>query len=487
MKAAELRKSILQYAIQGRLVPQIESEEPASVLLEKIKAEKEKLIAEGKIKKQKPLPDITDEEKPFEIPKTWAWVRLGDVSNYGECEKIVADEIEPDCWVLDLEDVQKETGMVIRFKTMIEIKSLSAKHLFTKGTVLYSKLRPYLNKVLVAEKEGCCTSEILPISLFGEINPYYAKLFLMSPEFVDYASQCSYGVKMPRLGTQDGKKTMFPLPPLDEQKRIVACVEELMLLADEYEEKQIRLEKLETEFPEKLKKSILQYAIQGRLVPQIASEEPASVLLKKIKAEKEKLISEGKIKKQKLLPEIADDEKPFEIPKTWVWVRLGEIGEFVRGSGIKRSETTLNGVPCVRYGELYTTYNLQTKSTASFTSEDVASKAKEIYFGDILFTLTGEKKDEIGKAIAFFGNERTVIGGDLAQFSHGQNALYLTYLMYSQYMIEEKSRKSNGDIIVHISAKKLAEMPIPLPPLEEQKRIVARVEELMGVVEGIGG
>jgi type I restriction enzyme S subunit len=260
---------------------------------------------------------------------------------------------------------------------------------------------------------------------------------------------------------------------------------------------------------QQLKNSILQLAVQGKLVPQDPNDEPASVLLERIRAEKQRLVKEGKIKKDKnesvifrapreggesadnlpyaFFERTADgavrditDELPFEIPESWEWVRLGTIGTFIRGSGIKRDETTNNGVPCVRYGEIYTTYNTAFDSAVSFTSEVIAEKAKAIQNGDILMTLTGENKEEIGKAVAFMGDVKTVIGGDLTTLTrHGQNPMYLAFLLNSPYALQTKTLLSTGDIIVHISNDKLSSIIIPLPPLSEQQRIVTRIEELL--------
>ena len=241
----QLKKSILQEAVQGKLVPQNPNDEPASVLIKRIREEKQKLIKEKKIKKDKNESYIfrrdnshyekigneercIDDEIPFEIPDSWEWVKLGNISNYGSCINIESIDIPDKMWILDLEDIEKDTGRLLTKKTKKEVKSLSTKHRFYNRQILYSKLRPYLNKVIIADEDGCCTSEILPITFYGNIYPEYAQLFLMSPYFVSYANQCSYGVKMPRLGTDDGKNAFFPLPPLSEQKRIVEKIQTLM-------------------------------------------------------------------------------------------------------------------------------------------------------------------------------------------------------------------------------------------------------------------
>jgi len=147
------------------------------------------------------------------------------VCNFGECDNIESDKIKPDAWILDLEDIEKETGRLVQRKRKYEVKSLSTKHCFSAGQILYSKLRPYLNKVVIADEDGYCTSEILPLSFSAALTNRYAQSYLMSPFFVDYATQCSYGVKMPRLGTQDGRNALVPIPPTHEQHRIVEQID----------------------------------------------------------------------------------------------------------------------------------------------------------------------------------------------------------------------------------------------------------------------
>ena len=241
----QLKKSILQDAVQGKLVPQDKNDEPSSVLIEKIRQEKAQLIKDKKIKKDKNESYIfrrdnshyekigneercIDDEIPFDIPDNWEWVRLGNISNYGSCINIESIDIPDKMWILDLEDIEKDTGRLLTKKTKKEVKTFSTKHRFYNRQILYSKLRPYLNKVIIADEDGCCTSEILPITFYGNIYPEYTQIFLMSPYFVSYANQCSYGVKMPRLGTEDGKNAFFALPPLSEQKRIVEKIQTLM-------------------------------------------------------------------------------------------------------------------------------------------------------------------------------------------------------------------------------------------------------------------
>ena len=253
---------------------------------------------------------------------------------------------------------------------------------------------------------------------------------------------------------------------------------------------------------QQLKNSILLMAVQGKLVPQDPNDEPASILLERIHAEKERLIKEKKIKREKNpsvifkgadntpYEKIGDevrslaDEVPFEIPDSWEWVRIRSLGEIVRGSGIKRNETVQQGLPCVRYGELYTTYQTSFTSAVSFIAPDLYEKCKHFSYGDVLMTLTGENKPDIAKAVAYLGTEPIAASGDLAFWTrHGMNPLFLSYIMASPYIIARKVALATGDIIVHISGDKLGTILLPVPPLAEQERIVACIQEAELVIE----
>ena len=232
------KQKILDLAIRGKLVPQDPTDEPASELLKKIKAEKDALVKAGKLKKDKhesyifksddncyyeqlngKTVDIS-EEIPFDLPESWCWCRLASLCDYGVCQSSSPEEISSEAWVLDLEDIEKDTGKLLQRVFKKQRITSSNKHIFNKGNVLYSKLRTYLNKVLVADMDGFCTSEILPLDFGDNVLSDYARHVLMSKMFLDYTAQCGYGVKMPRLGTNDGRRALFPLPPLAEQQRI---------------------------------------------------------------------------------------------------------------------------------------------------------------------------------------------------------------------------------------------------------------------------
>ena len=239
---ATTKSKILDLAIRGKLVPQDSNDEPASILLERIRAEKEELIKQGKIKRDKKKSVIFkgDDNSYYqqtgdliesistweleELPDNWVLCCLGELCDYGNCNNVDADSIAGNAWILDLEDIEKNTGKVLRKIRKNERDFTSTKHSFYKGQVLYSKLRPYLNKVIIADEDGFCTSEILPLEFANVVLPQYALYYLMSPTFLRYAKQCSYGVKMPRLGTADGRKAIFPLPPIKEQYRIANSI-----------------------------------------------------------------------------------------------------------------------------------------------------------------------------------------------------------------------------------------------------------------------
>lgn len=288
------------------------------------------------------------------------------------------------------------------------------------------------------------------------------------------------GTGITRITLKQISPIVIPLPPLAEQRRIAAKIEELQPDIDAYDKAQTKLQAIKQRFPDDMKKSLLQYAIEGKLVPQRKEEGTAKDLLAKIRAEKARLVKEKKIKKSKSLPAITDDEKPFDIPDSWEWVRLGDIGALVRGSGIKRSETTNQGKPCVRYGELYTTYRTRFSSAVSHTTEEVFNKSKKVHKNDILMSLTGENKWDIALAVVYEGEEEIAMGGDMTKWEyHGMNPIYLTMVFNSPYGIYCKRNMATGDIIVHISNSKLSDIVLPIPPLAEQHRIVAKIEELL--------
>ena len=499
MTAQQLKNAILQEAIQGRLVPQDPNDEPASVLLDRIRKEKQQLVKEGKLKKkdleEKP---ISEEEIPFEIPESWEWVRIGTLISYQNGYAYNSSEMNK----------EKKGIPVIKSGNLMTLEVV-LKH--NNDYVEYPNDKMLSSKIVKGDMLMCLSSQsdnpeplgktaIYNFETFALLNQRVLKFRPYNDElttFLFYTINSFYfwynvshqggGSAQANLKLNHVLDMLVPLPPLAEQKRIVAKIEELLPKVEEYGKAQEALDKLNEKMPERLKKSILQEAIEGRLVPQDPNDEPASVLLAKIRKEKEQLVKEGKLKKKDLIETpISEDEIPFEIPESWEWCRLGNIGLFERGSGIKRDETFESGYPCVRYGEMYTKYKYAPtfEKTVSFTSKSVFEKCRKAHKGDLFMALTGENKQDISLAAQYVGDEEIAVGGDLCHFTILEAyGLYFVYLINSTYFLSKKEILATGDIIVHISTDKLASIPIPLPPLAEQHRIVEKLEQVLGEID----
>lgn len=484
MTAQELRASLLQEAVTGRLVPQRAEEGSAEALYEEIRQEKARLAAEKKIKKEKPLPPVTEEEQPFSIPATWRWVRLGSISTYSQpTEKILPSQITDDLWSLDLEDIEKNSGKILTVKKAKERRISGTRIKFYKGQILYCKLRPYLKKILVAPADGITSSEMVPIWLYANINPLYLVYFLKSPATDFYINSVTYGIKMPRVGTNTMINLPVPLPPLAEQKRIVDKLEELLPLVDAYGEAEQRLAAYEDRFPDALKRSLLQEAITGRLVPQRTEEGSAETLYKEIRQEKARLIAEKKIKKEKPLPPVMEEEQPFSIPATWKWVHLQEIS-FYLGDGIHGTPEYdpsgdyffINGNN-LSHGKILITDKTKHVSRAEYEKYKVFLNQNSI-----LISINGT----IGN-LAFYDNEPVILGKSACYITLPKRIYrpYVFYLLQTKYFFEYARSKATQTTIKNVSLQSMKSFMFPLPPLAEQKRIVDKLEELLGLAEGI--
>ncbi len=516
---ARLRELILTLAVQGKLVAQDPTDEPASELLKKIRAEKDRLISEGKIKRDKPLAAIGEEDKPFELPSGWEWVKLGVVTNYGSPSK--AGAISADTWVLDMEDIEKSTGRLVQRLRFSERPALSDKNCFAKGDVLYGKLRPYLNKVMVADEDGVCTTEIIPFHCHGEFVPTYFKIALNSPYFLDYVNARSYGMKMPRLGTDDARNAAIPLPPLAEQARIVTRVEELMRLCDALEAKgQLEArqhsqlvntlfdtllqsptsealaqnwQRVATHFDllldrpqavDALEQTILQLAVRGLLVPQDPTDEPASHLLQTIRQEKDRLISEGKIKRDKPLPSIAADEQPFELPAGWEWVRTGDL---VNASEAGWSPTCL-GSPRThgRWGVLKVSAvswgNFDSEANKELPADLVPRPEYEVKDGDFLLSRANTEELVARSVVVKVAPAKLMLSDKIIRLdvSSRVSREFLNFCNNARHARVHYIANASGtsSSMKNVSREVVLTVPIPLPPLPEQARIVARVESL---------
>ena len=482
MTPQELKASILQLAVQGKLVEQRPEEGSGKELYHQIQAEKQSLIKAGSIKKEKPLPEIAEDEIPFDIPDSWKWVRLGDCSSYSQIkEKVKASEITPEMWSLDLEDIEKETGKIIRRCTASERTIAGDKVCFYRGQVLYSKLRPYLKKVLVAPDDGICSSEMVPFTPYGNINPQYLVYVLTCPH-VDYViNSVTYGVKMPRVGTETMTNLLVPLPPLAEQKRIVAMIEELLPYIDRYEQAWSKLEAFNKRFPVDMQKSILQMAIQGKLVEKRPEEGTGEELFQQIQSEKQRLIKAGAIKKEKPLPEITEDEIPFNIPENWRWVRWGDLSQSIQ-YGYNAPAQESGRIKMVRISDIQDGKVIwDTVPYCEIKESDIPTYRLEKH--DILFARTG---GTVGKSyLVKEVPEEAIYAGYLIRTRYSSLLCpeYMKYFMESQLYWDQLRNGTNKTAQPNCNGKTLSRMILPLPPLAEQKRIVAKLEEILPLCE----
>ena len=465
MTPQELKNSILQLAIQGKLVKQRPEEGTAQELYAQIQAEKQRLIKEGKIKKEKPLPEITEDEKPFEIPDGWMWVRLGNCGSWGS--GATPSRTNPEYyggtipWLKtgDLNDgIIKE---IPEYITELALRKTSVR-LNPPGSVLMAMYGATIGKLGILARpattnQACCAC--IPYS--GIYNKYLFFFLLTSRKsFIKMGE----GGAQPNISKEKIVNYPMPLPPLAEQKRIVAKIEELLPLVDHYERAWTKLEDFNRRFPEDMKKSILQQAIQGKLVEQRPEEGTAQELYEQIQAEKQRLIKEGKIKKEKPLPEITEDEKPFEIPEGWMWVRLGQIFNLQAGKNI--TAANIYDEPSEKHKYLCYGGNGVRGYVSSFNRE-----------GN--FALIGRQGALCGNInIAngqFYATEHAVVVDHYNLTDVLWGARFLKALNLNQY--------ATATAQPGLAVSNIIKVLIPLPPLAEQKRIVEKLEELLAMCE----
>ena len=419
------------------------------------------------------------DEVPFDIPDSWEWVRLGNISSYAETkQKVNATSADPSIWGLDLEDIEKG-GRLLEHKTVGERKAVGDKTVFVKGDILYSKLRPYLLKILVAPDDGICTPEIVPFRVYGGINPNYIVNYLKSPYVDNLINSITYGVKMPRVGTETMTSLLVPIPPLEEQLRIVEKIDEVASAVSAYDVAYQKTEALNSTFPEALKKSILQEAVQGKLVPQDPIDESAEALLERIRAEKQRLIKEGKIKKAKHesiifrrdnshyeldgVERCIDEELPFEIPETWAWVRIGTILSVSSGDSLTVAQMNSAGsIPVYGGNGIAGTHDKWNVCHRTLVIGRVGYYCGATHITEPFAWVT-----------------------DNAFITHfDEELLQMKWLKFLIDYLEPRKRASSTAQPV-ISGKLLYPMLVPIPPLNEQHRIVQRIEELLTMVKGL--
>ena len=438
-------------------------------------------------------------DPPFDIPESWEWVRHNDLfeisgGSQPPKSKFISEARDGYIRLYQIRDYGNNPVPVY-------IPISAASKISHKGDILLARYGASLGKVFWAEDGAynVAMARVIPLYETELISKEFLFLFYQSSLYQSVIHANSRSAQA-GFNKEDLSSLFFPLPPRSEQKRIVCAYEKLQPFLNAYDDAAHSLATMNKDFPEALKKSILQEAVQGKLVPQDPSDEPAEALLERIRAEKQRLIKEGKIKKDKHESVIfrrdnshyekrgseevcIDEEIPFEIPENWAWCRASSLGTMIRGRGIKRTETVAQGCPCIRYGEIYTTYETSFDSAVSFVPETLDKDCLHFSSGDVVFTLTGENKVDIAKTVAFLGEGQIAAGGDLAFWTHhGMNPLYLVYYMASPYCIELKRRTATGDIIVHISTSKVGDFLVPIPPIKEQNRIVSAIEQLFAVV-----
>ena len=488
MTPQELKNSILQLAIQGKLVEQRPEEGTAEELFAQIQKEKQRLIAEKKIKKEKPLPEITEDEMPFDIPESWRWVRVHEITCLNP-KNDLSDELEVSFIPMALVDDGYRNNHSFEVKKWGEIKK-GFTH-FADGDIGIAKITPcFQNRksVIFSNLKNGYGGGTTELSIVRVINDLLSRNFLLwffkSAYFIENGVKSFTGTAgQQRIHKDYLSMCCLPLPPLAEQKRIVAKIEELLPYIDRYEQAWSKLEQFNSRFPEDMKKSLLQYAIQGKLVEQRPEEGTAEELFAQIQAEKQRLIAEKIIKNEKPLPEITDDEKPFDIPESWKWVRVQQITRLNPKNNLS-DDFEVSFIPMASVDDGF-------RNNHSFEIKK---------WGDIKKGFTHFADGDIGiaKITPCFQNRKSVVFRNLKNgYGAGSTELsivrvinnllskeYLLLFFKSAYFIENGMKSFTGTAgQQRIHKDYLANCPFPLPPLAEQKRIVEKLEQLLPLCE----
>ena len=402
------------------------------------------------------------ENVPFEVPSSWVWATLGEISNYGDSNNVSVTDIADDEWILELEDLEKDTASIIQILSKKERSIKGVRHKFKKGDVLYSKLRTYLNKVLVAPQAGYCTTEIIPFNSYYGISTHYLCHVLRSAYFLDYTQQCGYGVKMPRLSTNDACKGMIPLPPLTEQQRIVAEIERWFALIDIIENGKGDLQAT----IKQTKSKILDLAIHGKLVSQDPNDEPAIELLKRINPKVEITCDNGHY---------------TNLPKGWAICKLSDLCRIENGFAFSSNDYKSQGIPLVRISNI-------THNTIDITDcvyvEGITDNKFKISKGDLLIAMSGATTGKMGvylfDEIAYL-NQRV---GNIKILN--KSSLFPDYRnIYMQSKVDEILKIAYGGAQPNISASVIGNFDFPLPPYKEQIRIVETVQRIFDQLDTI--
>ena len=517
----KLRRLILALAVHGRLVRQDPNDEPANVLIEHIAEAKSRLIEEGTRVYQKPLPEVAKNEEHFSLPNGWVWSRLGEVTNYGITDKAEPNDVVDTTWVLELEDVEKETSKLVKKYRSAEKPFRSSKNRFTSGDVIYGKLRPYLDKALVADEDGVCTTEMMPVRGYSGVAPLFLRLVMKTPYFINYADDSTHGMNLPRLGTDKARMALFPLAPFAEQHRIVAKVDELMVLCDQLEQQHIHsiethqtlVETLlgtlrraastqvvaeswtriashfDTLFTtehsvDQLEQTILQLAVMGILVPQDLNDDDVQAPLEKSDRRRRDVAESDRRADVDPQPILSAEER-WEVPETWTWRGLADLVLFVDYRGktpVKQSSgIRLLTAKNVRKGQV-------DLSPEEFVSEEDYTSWMTRGFpnaGDVLFTTEAP----LGNAAVVHLTERFALAQRVICFQ-GYGAIDPSFLVLQILSTQFQAildKNGTGMTAKGIKASKLKQLPVAVPPLAEQRRIVDKVGKFMALCDGLKG
>ena len=517
MNGKQLKNSILQWAIQGKLVPQDPNDEPASVLLEKIRQEKERLIKEKKIKRDKNASIIyrgednsyyekmlatgevkcIDEEIPFDVPNGWEWCRICHVAEIARggsprpIKEYLTDATDGINWI-KIGDTEKDSKYITSVKERIKQSGVSKSRMVHKGDFLLTNSmsfgRPYITQV-----DGCIHDGWLVISLIEQSYRQDFFYYLLSSGYAysQFAKRVA-GAVVQNLNSEKVAISLFPLPPYKEQNRIVQKIKDLLPLVEKFGNDKTLLDKLNADINTRLKKSILQEAIQGKLVPQIAEEGTAQELLEQIKKEKQKLVKEGKLKKSALNDSVifrGDDNKyytiirnekicihdeiPFDIPGTWEWCRLGTLFSHCTGKALNASNLKGQLMTYITTSNLYwDRFELGNIKQMRFTNEEIEKCTAT--FGDLLVCEGGD----VGRAAIWNYPYDIRIQNHIHKL-RAYKQLCTKFFFWVFYFYKATGIIGGKGIgIQGLSSKALDNILIPLPPLKEQQRIVAQIEKL---------
>ncbi len=483
MTPQELKNSILQLAIQGKLVEQRPEEGTAEELLKQIQAEKQALIKAGKIKKEKPLPEITEDEKPFDIPDSWKWVQVGSVAILNPKNDI---DDSDDAGFIPMSCVADgyRNQHTFEVKKWGEIKK-GFTH-FADYDIGIAKITPcFQNRKSVIFHNlpngyGAGTTELSIVRVLGDtMCREYLLWFFKTDYFISNGVKSFTGTAgQQRIHKDYLANCVFPLPPLAEQMRIVAKIEELLPLIDRYEEAWTKLEAFNKRFPDDMQKSLLQMAIQGKLVEQRPEEGTGEELYTQIQAEKQTLIKSGKIKKDKPLPEITDDEKPFDIPDSWKWVYIGDLFQHNTGKALNGSDKSGNPYEYITTSNVYwNRFELEKLKTMLFTDAEIEKCT--VQKGDLLVLEGGD----CGRAAIWNYDFPMRIQNHIHRL-RPYAEVCIEYFYHIFYLYKNAGLiNGKGIAIQGLSANALHSLIVPLPPLAEQKRIVAKLEQLLPLCE----